>query len=276
MVKLRLPDWKVLKTGFRKDKLHRWKPSERVVKRVLLVFLIAFIFSAAILTFSNSRVTSVFSHTRELPIYSVETSCNVVSITFDCAWGADDIPKILNTLDKNNVKATFFVVGQWAEKYPDKIRMIAARGHDLANHSYSHFRMSTLDNARIESEIIKCGDLLKEATGSKIFLFRAPYGDYNNNVIRAAKRLGYFAIQWNVDSLDWKPGISREEITNRVFSKVKPGSIILFHNDTKYTADLLDDIITGLRSRGYDFLPVSKLILKENFYIDHEGRQRGK
>ena len=245
------------------------------VRRLIIFLLFA---AAAVLIISavgirGMSVAGVFSNSRELPIYSVEVPGKTASVTFDCAWGADDIPEILSTLKEAGIKATFFIVGQWAEKYPETVRSIAQEGHDIANHSYSHLRMGSVDNSRIVSEIKKCGDLLEELSGEKCELFRAPYGDYNNHVILEARKLGYFTIQWSVDSLDWKPGISKAEIVRRVKSKITPGSIILFHNDTPHTAKLLPDIISTLKDDGYNFLPVSEMILRENYKIDHEGKQ---
>lgn len=200
--------------------------------------------------------------------------CKYPSI--DSAWGADDIPQILEVLKGRDVKATFFIVGQWADKFPDKVKMIAAEGHDIANHSYSHLRMGALDHARITSEIQLCGDKLGEVSGKKIDLFRPPYGDYSNNVVAAARKLGYYTIQWNVDSLDWKPDIGIEEIKNRVVTKLDPGSIILFHNDTAHTAAILPEIIDTVKNMDYRLVPVSELILRDNFYMDFDGRQKKK
>lgn len=229
-----------------------------------------------LISITHLNVFSVFSPERELPIYYVDWPEKKVAITFDCAWGAGDIPDILETLRKENVKATFFMVGQWVEKFPNEVKLIAKDGHDVANHSYSHLRMGVLDKNKIRSEIIKCGEKLSEISESKVDLFRAPYGDYSNNVIRIAKELGYFTIQWNVDSLDWKPDISQKEILNRIMTRIKPGSIILFHNDTPHTAKLLPTIISSLKKEGYGFLPVSQLILRESYIIDHEGKQKRK
>ena len=181
-----------------------------------------------------------------------------------------------STLKNADIKATFFIVGQWAEKYPDTVRMIAAGGHDIANHSYSHLRMGIMDRGRIRNEIVKCGDMLEKLTGGRTELFRAPYGDYGSNAVSVARGLGYYTIQWNVDSLDWKPDIGREEIMTRIYDRVKPGSIILFHNDTLHTAGILPDIIQGLENMGYGFLPVSKMILRENYMIDFDGCQKMK
>lgn len=245
-------------------------------RRVLpLVLALVIIFAAAfIILMSTSEVLGVFNGNKDLPIYSVDSPDKVVSITFDCAWGAEDIPDILTTLKKEDVKATFFVLGQWAQKNPEMIKMMAMDGHDTANHSQSHFRMGALGGAKIREEIDLCGRKLSEIAGNKTDLFRAPYGDYNSDVVKIARELGYYTIQWDVDSLDWRPGISQSEIMNRIVTKVKPGSIILFHNDTPHTARMLPAIISALKNNGYGFLPVSKLIMRDNYYIDFDGTQR--
>jgi polysaccharide deacetylase family sporulation protein PdaB len=241
-----------------------------------LIIIVAAVVAGVLLGTAGKGAIEVFSQKRELPIYSVESTEKKVAITFDCAWGADDIPDILSTLRKEDVKATFFIVGQWAEKFPDKVKMMAEDGHDIANHSYSHLRMGVLDKGRISKEISLCGEKLAEITGNKIELFRPPYGEYNNDVILEAKALGYYTIQWDVDSLDWKPEMSSDAILSRVTEKVKPGSIILFHNDTKHTAKILPSIIKALKEDGYTFEPVSRLILRENYFIDYDGKQKMK
>jgi peptidoglycan-N-acetylglucosamine deacetylase len=246
-------------------------------KKILLLLLpLGIIILAIIIGTIDRNIIGVFTQTKELPIYSVESTEKKVAITFDCAWGADDITDILNVLKKEDIKVTFFIVGQWAEKYAEKVKEISIAGHDIANHSYSHLRMSTLDKSRLTFEIAEANKKLSDISGNDIKLFRAPYGDYNNNVISTARDLGLQTIQWDVDSLDWKPGISESEILNRIFRKVVPGSIILFHNDTAHTAKILPSVIEQLKSKGYSFLPVSKMILKDNYIIDYSGRQKVK
>ncbi|MCX7921854.1 MAG: polysaccharide deacetylase family protein [Clostridia bacterium] len=246
------------------------------LKDIIRFFVAVGIMACALIAVKNSdlNIVSAFSPEKELPIYSVECQEKKISITFDCAWGAGDIPDILNTLRNEDVKATFFMVGQWAEKFPQAVKLMSQDGHDIGNHSYSHLRMGSIDSGKIRSEISRCGAKLNEITGNKIELFRAPYGDYNNSVIRGARDLGYYTIQWDVDSLDWKPGISRQEILSRVMRKVKSGSIILFHNDTPHTSKILPEIIASLKREGYSIVPVSQLILRENYIIDFEGRQQ--
>jgi len=210
----------------------------------------------------------------DIPIYSVDCQDKKCSITFDCAWGADDIPEILDILDRYNAKGTFFIVGLWAEKFPDMVKLISERGHTVANHGYSHAHMAQLPESKIEEEIERCTDTLEKITGERTNLFRPPYGEYNAATIKTAKKLGYFTIQWDVDSLDWKPEITPESIISRVINKTKPGSILLFHNDTKHTAEVLPVILQQLKSKGFTFVPVSELIYRDNFFIDHDGTQR--
>jgi polysaccharide deacetylase family sporulation protein PdaB len=244
----------------------------KTLPKVVIAGFLTIIAILAVIGFGDAAV-NVFN-SRHLPIYSVETQEKVAAITFDNAWGADDIPSILDTLKKENVKATFFMVGQWGEKFPDTVKLIANDGHDIANHGYSHLRMASISESRCKSEIELCNQKLEEISGAKVNLFRPPYGDYNNTVIDACNKLNCYPIQWDVDSLDWKKEMSKQAILDRILKRVKPGSIILFHNDTQYTAELLPKIITELKVNGFSFKPVSQLIMKDHYYIDDQGRQQ--
>jgi peptidoglycan/xylan/chitin deacetylase (PgdA/CDA1 family) len=102
--------------------------------------------------YSKEEIITVFQQKRDLPIYSVDCSDKKIAITFDCAWGSDDIPDILETLEKHQVTATFFIVGTWAEKFPEAVKLISEAGHDVANHSYSHIKMASVDKNRIKDE----------------------------------------------------------------------------------------------------------------------------
>ncbi len=212
-------------------------------------------------------------YSEDIPIYSVECEERKCAITFDCAWGADDIPDILDTLDKYKTKGTFFIVGLWAQKYPDTVKLISDRGHEIANHGYSHAHMAQIPEEKIKEEILLCTDILEKITGVKISLFRPPYGEYNSTTIKIAKNLQYKTIQWDVDSLDWKKSMTKEDIFKRVTKKTTNGSIILFHNDTLYTQEVLPDILENLTSNGFQCVKVSELLLKDGYKIRYDGRQ---
>ena len=211
---------------------------------------------------------------RKLPIYCVETEEPKVSVSFDAAWGADDTDELLRILKENDVKATFFLCGYWVEKYPEEVKKIAEAGHDLGNHSATHPHMSQLTSEQITEELQKCHLNVKELTGIEMDLFRPPFGEYDNEVIETATENGYYTIQWDIDSLDWKEHGAQAEIDQVLNHKhLGNGSIILFHNDAKYTPQVLDTILKGLKGKGYEIVPVSQLIHREEFTLNHEGRQ---
>lgn len=213
---------------------------------------------------------------RELPIYCVETDKKQVALSFDAAWGNEDTATILEILRKHNVKVTFFMTGGWVESYPDDVKAILADGHDLGNHSENHKNMSQLSDEECEEELMSVHRKVQELTGYEMFLFRPPYGDYDNDVIKVAKACGYYPIQWDVDSLDWKDyGVDSIIQTVTQHKHLGNGSIILCHNGAKYTADALETLITTLQEQGYELVPISQLIYKDNYHLDHEGRQIG-
>ncbi len=211
---------------------------------------------------------------RELPIYCVETDKKQVALSFDAAWGNEDTAKILEILRKHNVKVTFFMTGGWVESYPDDVRAILADGHDLGNHSENHKNMSQLSDSECQEELMSVHNKVQELTGYEMFLFRPPYGDYDNHVIKNAEKCGYYSIQWSIDSLDWKDyGV--DNIIERVCNseKLQNGSIILMHNGAKYTADALETVIVTLQDKGYEIVPISQLIYKDKYHMKADGTQ---
>lgn len=211
---------------------------------------------------------------RELPIYSVETPDKKVALSFDAAWGNEDTQSILDTLAKYNVHATFFMTGGWVANYPEDVKKILAAGHDLANHSENHKNMSQLSDSECQEELMKVHTKVKELTGIEMDLFRPPYGDYDDHVITNAKNCGYYTIQWSVDSLDWKDyGIDSIIKTVTEHKDLGNGAIILMHNGAKYTAQALPNVIEKLQAEGYEIVPISKLIYRDDYHMDVTGKQ---
>ena len=211
---------------------------------------------------------------RELPIYCVETDEKKVALSFDAAWGNEDTRQILDILKKHDVHVTFFMTGGWVEKYPDDVKAIHDAGHDLGNHSENHKNMSQLSDDEKTQELMKVHEKVKELTGVDMNLFRPPYGDYDDAVILNAKENGYYTIQWDVDSLDWKD-YGADAIIDTVCNHkhLGNGSIILCHNGAKYTKEALEAMIVGLKEKGYEIVPVSELIYREDYHMDVTGRQ---
>lgn len=241
--------------------------------RLSAVFLIAFISILYVQSVESPGIMVFLSNNRELPIYSVDTDEKKIAISFDAAWGSERTDELLKILRDRNIKTTFFLVGIWVDKYPEKVREIAAEGHEIGNHSTSHPHMSKLSSEQIRKELEITQKKIEDLAGDRaVKLFRPPFGDYNDTLILTCKKLGYYPIQWDVDSLDWKD-LGAEHMTKQVLGKVREGSIVLFHNDAKYTPAALPTILDKLIDEGYEIVPISELIYRDGYEIDHTGRQ---
>lgn len=209
---------------------------------------------------------------KKLPIYSVETTEKKMCITFDVNWGVDKTKDILDILDKYNIKATFYIIGLWCDDYPELVKEIFNRGHEIGNHSNKHPDYTNLSKEEIMKDVEIGNAKILDLTGEMPKTFRFPSGSYNDLAVETVEGLGLKIIQWDVDSLDWK-ALGQEVEYERIVSKAREGSILLFHNDGKYTPDNLQRIIEKYKGEGYEFVTVSELIYENNYYLNHEGRQ---
>ena len=221
------------------------------------VFLLLFLFWLAMTVWGSADIRLG---------YFVKTYCNnpaekqrKIAISFD------DGPhpmteKVLDILQKHNVKATFFCIGKQIEKYPDIFRRIIEEGHVVGNHSYSHstgFGFFSTD--KVVGEIEITNDLIERLSGKKVLLFRPPFGVTNPQISRAVNRTNHYVIGWNNRSLDTV--ISNEnDIVERVKGKVVPGGIILLHDTSVRTVAALEQILLFLQAEKYKVIPVNTLL----------------
>lgn len=241
--------------------------------KVYSILLVAILISTFFILKNNKEdMVQVFSAKKELPIYSVETEGKKVAVTIDAAWGDEYTQSILDTLDKHDVKATFFLVKFWVENYPNQLEEIYKKGHEIGNHSASHPYMSKLSKDQIVEELLETEKVIMDITNKKPTAFRPPYGDYNDQLLQTAMEQGYYTIQWDIDSLDWKE-LGVDPVVDRVMKNVKDGSIILFHNNAKYITEYLPIILERLKNEGYEMVTINELIHKDNYYMDNNGRQ---
>lgn len=240
---------------------------------VALSTVIVLFFVAATFTNKSGEIIQTMSQAKKLPIYNVDTSEQKIAFTMNCAWNADDIDSILATLEKHNVHITFFMVGDWVDKYPEAVKKISDAGHEIANHSDGHKHVNNLSIEENEKEVKICSDKIEAITGKRTTLYRGPYGEYNNTVIQAAENQNHITIQWSLDTLDYK-GLTGDEMWSRLNEKLKNGDIILSHNGTEHTADSLDKILTNIKEKGFQVVTVSDLIYKDNYIIDNNGTQK--
>jgi polysaccharide deacetylase family sporulation protein PdaB len=243
------------------------KRALRAALIILAVFIGIAVGIAAVLTSINTRAAET-----RLPIYSVERADNKISLTFDCAWGNSNTDELLAILDEHSVYATFFVTGEFVDKFPDDVRKFAAAGHEIANHSDMHPRIRGMNINNLIDDTREAERKITMITGKRPTLYRSPYGEYDDNSIKTVEGLGYKFIQWSVDSIDWQEP-DPATIIRRVADKTEPGSILLFHNDLENTTQALPEVLTKLRQAGFEFVRTSELIYFDDYRLDHAGKQ---
>lgn len=263
----------------RKRRALDWSPppDNRTPLRLWWMRQTALVLSLLLLTLCyagplQENATAVVAVKKVLPVYSVEREDDVISVTFDASWGGDQTLRILDILDEYDAKATFYLVGIWVDKYPELVKAIHERGHEIGNHSDKHDHMTKLSAEAIRKDLDAISDKVEALTGQRPTLFRAPYGDYNNQVVTVAREEGYEVVQWSIDSLDWKNrGV--DDLIKRATTNVQKGDIILFHNDSQYILDALPSILRHYQSLGLKMIPTKDILLQGETTIDVQGKQ---
>ena len=219
-------------------------------------------------------VTSVGTQATErlLPIYCVERGDKKISLTFDVAWENSNTQELIDILDEYDARATFFVTGDWCDRYPEDVKAFSDAGHEIANHSDQHPHVSGINVNDLITDSRAASLKIEDITGKTPTLYRAPYGEYDNSLITTVQGMGMNVIQWDVDSIDWKEP-TPEEIVKKVTGGVKSGSIVLFHNDLENTTQALPQVLELLSGEGYEFVPVGELIYTSDYTIDANGMQ---
>ena len=244
-----------------------------LTKRSLLTLglsLILGVTAATVAITSSVKAVQTAAEPKEVPVYRVESDKKQVAISFDAAWGNEQTPELLKILDEHGVKATFFLVGKWVDDFPEDVKSIAAHGNDIGNHSDTHPHLPEVGREKTHAEIEACNEKIRKLTNLTPTLFRPPYGDYDNSVVKCVKELGMYCVQWDVDSLDWKDP-SPEQMTKTVLDKVRDGSIVLMHNGAKNTPAALPGIIEGIKDKGYEIVLIKDLIPEGEYYTDVQG-----
>jgi probable sporulation protein (polysaccharide deacetylase family) len=226
---------------------------------VLFGILFIVIVSSLLINNFNFNDKPVFSEIN--PYYHGPEDKAKMALTINVAWGEEYIPDMLRILDEKEVKATFFFIGKWVEKFPELTKEIANKGHEIGNHGYRHAHPNQLSRQSLINLIKKNEELLIKITGQQSKLFAPPYGEYNDRVLRVAEELGYKTILWTADTIDWQRP-APEVIINRVMSKVSKGGIVLMH-PTAPTVKSLAIMVDRLRGKGYTLATVSELLREQ-------------
>lgn len=231
-------------------------------KRNLVLILGGIILiSLVLLVFFKLLNSSTAPMIRMDPIYQGKTDQSGVALTINVDWGEDIIPQMLDVLDTKQVKATFFITGRFAKKFPEIVKSINERQHEIGNHGYSHPHPDRISVEKNLEEIKKTHEILSELTQEDINLFAPPYGERGPNCLNAAQQAGYKTILWTADTIDWQePPPSVNTLVNRVTGKkLTNGTIILMH-PKPHTLQALPVIIDVIKTNGYEIRKVSEII----------------
>ncbi len=248
----------------------------RIKKNKGLISSISFVMITMILLFGmvyGIRYVCYKQEDSNMPIYKVDTDDKKISLSFDVAWGSNNIDEILNILDKHNAKATFFLVGSWVDDNEELVKKIHSKGHELGNHSNTHSNTTVLSDEDTLKEIQLTADKIQKITDEDVTLYRPPFGEVDDKTMEICKSLGYQVIKWDIDSLDWKE-IGTQHVIDRVIRNSEPGSIVLFHANVNGINYYLDDILTKLKQDNYDVVSVSELLYEGDYTVDSNGVQK--
>ncbi len=224
----------------------------------------------------TAAVTSVGTKAQQrlVPIYSVDRNDNKIAITFDVAWENSNTDELLEMLEEYDAKATFFVTGDFCDRHPEDVTKFSEAGHEIGNHSDAHPHVAQIGVNDLINDTRECSRKIKMLTGKEPTLYRAPYGEYSDNMLTTIDGMGLKTIQWDTDSIDWDKSTTAEDIEKRIMKNTKSGSILLFHNDLENTTKALPSILNQLKKSGYEFVCVSDLIYPDNYTIDANGVQK--
>lgn len=234
---------------------------------LISISTVVVLFGISMFVNNNSKLNSTIETSTEsissLPIYKAETEIKKVAISINCSENVENIESIIDSLSKMKVKATFYITGEVAAKYPDKVKKIVDNGNEVGNLSYHYTNLKNKNKDEIKEEIESCTKEIEKITNTKVKTFRAPYGECSNTITKEAQEQNLVTVQWNVDSLDYN-GLNSEEMCERINEGLVPGSIILLHNNGKYTADSIEDIIHNIQKQEYNICTVSDLLGLQN------------
>lgn len=223
-----------------------------LVSNVVILALIMTVFYVSL----GDTITSAFNEPSENAIYKGNPDNSNVSLMINVYWGTEYIEDMLNVLADNDVKATFFIGGSWADKNSSMLLKIYEAGHELANHGFFHKDHKNLSYSKNNEEIVICEKVIETICGYKTRLFAPPSGSYNNTTLKAAADLGYKTIMWSKDTIDWR---DKDEnlIYSRATKNTKNGDLVLMH-PTLCTLNVLDNIIKYYKQNGFSVVTVTE------------------
>ncbi len=234
-------------------RFNRWK-------RWMVIVLFA-LFTATFIWFEQNGTFSVFSKDEPTALTKGNANETNISLTFNISWGEEKVHNILKQLEQNQVQATFFVSGEWAERHPEILEKITEGKHELGMLGYRYKSYLDQEIEEVRKDLLHAEEIFDKLGYEDVELLRTPSGHFNKEIIELAEEMGYKVIHWNVNPHDWKnPGT--QTIIDNVMSETANGDVILMHasDSAKQTAESLQKILPGLKNKGFEFVSISELI----------------
>ncbi len=232
-----------------------------VVVLSLIVVVLYFIPRTSTAPYEPIFTPSPTPHTDFHEITKIKTDKKQVVITVNAGFGERSAEGILAALKKHNYKTTFFLVGNWVETHQELTKRIAREGHEIFNHSYGHPDYTTISAEEIKADLEKMDDVLFKVAGIRTRpYYRAPFGYRNAAVNAAAAEAGFQHIYWSIDSIDWREGETGATIKKRVLDHLHPGAIILLHIGDLPTGEIMDELLTEIKARGYELVSLTQAL----------------
>ncbi|OGS21360.1 MAG: hypothetical protein A2252_08835 [Elusimicrobia bacterium RIFOXYA2_FULL_39_19] len=216
------------------------------------------------------RIISTETDRKNAPVQKYAYS---IALTFDDGPYPEYTQKLLNILENENVKATFFVIGRHSKKNPLLMQLIASRGHEFGGHTYNHQNINKISKQKLLAEMQDTQNIIEQTTGKKTSLFRPPGGKYNKKSLNFISEAGYTTVLWSILPKDCEISTTKEDLIATVLKNPKNNDIILLHIGTRVTLEALPEIICSLRLKGFKFVTISELMdgisaqAKENRYV---------
>ncbi|MFA5536625.1 MAG: polysaccharide deacetylase family protein [Bacillota bacterium] len=238
-------------------KIFFWSYRNILMVGFILLILLGIGLVAGERTDLNLSMAANFKTTE--PIYQGNKEESKMALTFNVDWGEEYIEGILSVLDAHQVKATFFITGRWAKKFPDLTKKIAEASHEIGNHGFSHPHPDQISKEKNQQEILETEKEINKSTGRKTVLFAPPYGEHGTVVLQAASELGYKTILWTIDTVDWDKSRTTEIIRAKVADKAEKGAIVLMH-PTDRTLKALPLILQNLKEKNFSLVTVTEVL----------------
>ncbi|MEW6065293.1 MAG: delta-lactam-biosynthetic de-N-acetylase [Bacillota bacterium] len=193
-------------------------------------------------------------------IYHGDTSGKNIYLTFDEGYENGYTPKILDALKETNVKAAFFITGDYLRRHPDLVKRMVNEGHIVGNHTYNHPSLPQVSDATVQKEIESLSEGFEKLTGAKMKYLRPPMGEYSERTLKLTHEMGYRNVFWSVALVDWRPDAgSPEQNKNTVMERLHNGAVVLLHAVNKANADMLGDLIKECKEKGYQFRSLDEI-----------------